>query len=230
MGSGNVGLVFARWGHLPGASFRALSYMAHRSRDDDDPPKFWEGREALAFALGRETPPEPAPSDESPRALENRRRRRADFEAVKAAVRPLLRVMVIAVDQASSPRNNARYSLHLLAPTGKAQPVEQGRLTLSTGKADPVEQGRLSLPPNGPLPTGGALPGELENGIPNTNSSQASTSLAAELTYSQASEFLQKLPDLGAAYLARIPETEFATLADRVIAAAHLATQERNSA
>ena len=53
MGAGNVGLVYARWGHLPHAPFRVLAYMALRTLDDGDPPRFWGGRESLAVALGR---------------------------------------------------------------------------------------------------------------------------------------------------------------------------------
>ncbi len=105
MGAGNVGLAYARWGHLPRAPFRVLAYMALRSLDDDDPPMFWGGRESLAVALGRLVPK--AEDDES------KRQRKAAFEAVKEMTTALKKAGAIEQVEAARPKRNAVYALNL---------------------------------------------------------------------------------------------------------------------
>lgn len=53
MGARNVGLAYAKWGHLEDQPFRMLVFMALSSKDRDERPLFWGGREALAVGLGR---------------------------------------------------------------------------------------------------------------------------------------------------------------------------------
>lgn len=105
MGAGNVGLVYARWGHLPHAPFRVLAYMALRTLDDGDPPRFWGGRESLAVALGRLVP---KPEDE-----QSRRERKAAFEAVKEVTATLRRLGAIEIIEPARPTRNAVYALNL---------------------------------------------------------------------------------------------------------------------
>lgn len=54
MGARNVSAVFTFWSHLDAGPFRVLAYMALVTKDDDDPPRYWGGWEALARALGRD--------------------------------------------------------------------------------------------------------------------------------------------------------------------------------
>jgi len=226
MGSGNVGMVYARWGHLPDRPFRLLVFMALVSMDEDEPPMFYKGREAMGVALGRLIPPAPAPTDLSERAEQFRKERRADFEAVKNALRQLTKVGVVVCERESGPGQVAVYSLRLKAGMGKVSPVEQGRPGLSTGKVSPVEQGRPGLPPS---------PIEHQEPKVSTTSTQVGTSPGAaansesknlELEYAKASEILSRLPDLGSEYLSRVPD---GPLRDQVIAAAALFQQERNA-
>jgi len=145
LGIGNVRLVWAEWTHLPDRSFRALSWMAYRTKDEDVPPMFWGGREELAFALGRKVPPEPHPADTTPRAVEHRRQRAADFEAVKVAVRGLTSKGAILLVRKASGSAPAVYSLHLAEP-GKGEPSPPGRVSLPLGKDSPTPGGRVILP------------------------------------------------------------------------------------
>lgn len=227
MGSANVGLAYARWGHLPDRPFRLLAFMALVSLDEDDPPMFYKGREAMAVALGRILPPAPAPTDFSDRAEQFRKARRADFEAVKNALRPLTKIGVVVCERESGPGQVAVYSLRLHAPTGKASPVEQGRPGLSTGKVSPVEQGRPGLPPS---------PIEPQEPKVSPTSSQVVTSPAAvenesqkdEFGYAQAVEILQTLPDLGSEYMSHVADLDGGMQA-QVVAAARIVLAERSA-
>lgn len=226
MGYQNMGLVFARWGHLPDRPFRLLMFMALRSLDEDDPPRFYEGREAAAFAIGKLVPEEPAAGDESDRAQEFRKARRNDFEAVKVATRALIKAGVISIIEPSAPGRNAVYGLHLLASTGKGYPAQRGRLTPATGKTYPGEQGGVT-----PSPTEAPPTGELhENTKITPNSSQVTNSPAAvEIDYAEANSILGSLPNLGTDYISRVDE-EIVGYKNRVIAAARLYLAEKRSA
>lgn len=226
MGAGNVALVYTRWLHLPDRPFRLLAYMALVTLDDDDPPRYWAGREPLAAALGRIVPDEPDPADRTPRAEEFRRMRTADFQAVKNALRPLFEAGAVVVDASPGPRRNAVYRLALGGPMGKASPTEQGRPGLPTGKASPTEQGRAGLPPM-------RIDEEEEHG--GTRSPQVTTSPEAvdnrsreiESAYSQAAAILEKLPDLGADLLSRVTT---GTLRERIITAAAIYLAQKTEA
>lgn len=131
MGAGNVGLVFARWGSLNHAPFRALVYMAHRSLDNGNPPLFWGGREEIAVALGR-------PIAE-PYGEEFEKMRKANYETVKKVVGVLTKAGAIALNRAPSVGQNAVYALNLRAS-------EMGYLQGSGGKPVPPGGGN-SVPP-----------------------------------------------------------------------------------
>jgi hypothetical protein len=52
MGASNVAKVFAYWRHLDHREVRGLVYMANTSLDQNEPPVYFGGWEALATALG----------------------------------------------------------------------------------------------------------------------------------------------------------------------------------
>lgn len=107
MGAGNVKLAFFHWGDLPHAPFRALTYMALVSLDDDRPPRYWGGREHLAIALGRDVP---ARNDEDPDVT---RERRAAFRAVDRVVADLTKAGAIETIEEARHYRNATYALRL---------------------------------------------------------------------------------------------------------------------
>lgn len=230
MGIRSIRLVWVRWAHLPDRSFRVLSYMAFRVRDEDDPPTFWGGREELAYSLGRMVPPEPEPSDTSARAVQFRKQREADFQAVKAALRPVIAAGALGVARKASGRAPTVYALRLGSDTGEATPTPVGRRNLPLSEAKPTPGGRPGLPLLGG--EGGGDFDEKEEEAKETkeedNSSKVSDSLVnpaeLEMTYDLASGILGKLPDLGGTYLDRIVEIE--GMRNRVIAAAVLAITE----
>lgn len=125
MGAGNVKLVFACWGELAHAPFRALAYMALVSKDDDRPPRYWAGREGLALALGRIVPPR---NDRDPDAT---RERRAAFRAVDRAVAELTKAGAIETTEEARHYRNATYALHL----------SRGSTTVSVVQQDHGERG-----------------------------------------------------------------------------------------
>jgi hypothetical protein len=233
LGGSNVAAAYTYWAHLNHAPFRLLAFMCLVTMDEDDPPRYWGGREALVHALGRQIAPEPAPTDFSPRAEEYRKSRRADFEAVKVAMRGLTKAGVVAVESPASPGHNAVYQLRLTTRTGKTEPVERGRVILSTGKTEPVERGRVSLPPRKNLPTGGS-PSEdqqrsdEDNKSPQSGNSPAISTSDDESKYQAASKFLSGLEDLGQSYMQMTGH--ITGLRERVITAAEFARldQARN--
>lgn len=164
MGAGHAKAAYALWRGLPDRALRVLVYMALTAKDDDDPALFWQGREALALALGRDLPEEPAADDRSSEAERARRARRAAFEAVRAATSDLVSAGAVVVDQRARPGRNARYALNLklrtrqatpaLSGTGSAclstqgPPVDRHRPVLQSVQGDPVpeeQQDRVGL-------------------------------------------------------------------------------------
>lgn len=225
MGYGNVSLVYARWGHLPDRPHRLLGYMALRSRDEDDPPRFYEGREACALALGKMTPPEPAAGDKTPRAVEIRKMRRNDFEAVAVAIRVLIREGAITQAVAPGPGRNAVYDLNIGLATGKGYPGERDRVTPASVQGYPGQQVRVTPASTEVPPTG--VPHE--NTTETTNSASAEDSPAADqLDFEKANSILMKMPDLGAQYISRVEHVE--GYQARQIAAAALYLAERRDA
>lgn len=219
MGAGNVAQVYARWAHLPDRAFRLLVFMSLISLDHDAEPKFWGGREQLAGALGRITPPEPAQGDTSARAEQARKDRRADFEAVKSGIRDLVDNHVIEVASRARPGRNAEYRLCLDAPKGKGEPAPKDRVSLSMGKGDPVDGVGQPYPRGGTRGIGGQ---HEDTGVDQLASPRA------RLTYPQAHSILKKLPDLGAGYLGQVDGEQ--NLTDRIVAAAVLALADQRAA
>ncbi|WP_143220354.1 hypothetical protein [Actinomadura sp. CNU-125] len=106
MGAGNVKAAFVHWGALPGGPFRLLVYMALRTRDGDARPRYYGGREDLAFGLGRRVPDDDG-------SEESRKAREASFKAVKDAVATLTRRGAVRVVARARPGRNAEYELVL---------------------------------------------------------------------------------------------------------------------
>lgn len=108
--------VFVWWAHLPDQPFRLLTYMALTSKDDDSPPRFWGGREALAIGIGRKPP-----------------HTETDFRAVGRAMGKLARAGAVELEQHSSPGRRANYLIHL-EPASQVtnHPVNTGHLVTGT--------------------------------------------------------------------------------------------------
>ncbi len=139
MGASNVKLVYAQWGHLADRPFRLLVHMALVTLDDDrdgrPARRYWQGREALAGALGRSLP---SPDDTTDDA---RARRAAAFEAVRSALKSLVDAGAVARgDSVARSGHRAEYVLHLVIPQPQGQPAPEAQ-------AQPVVRPRLSLPP-----------------------------------------------------------------------------------
>jgi hypothetical protein len=100
MGAGNVKLVFARWGHLAHAPFRGLVYMAVVSLDDER--RFWQGRDALAVAMGA-----------TPSEMDDADARRAAFRRVDRVIAALRKAHAIDLLRPAAPGHNAEYLLLL---------------------------------------------------------------------------------------------------------------------
>ncbi|AVT37401.1 hypothetical protein [Plantactinospora sp. BB1] len=123
MGASNVKLVYTLWRDLPDGPFRVLAYMALVSLDEDDPPKFWAGREALALATGRVVADR---WTEDPDELAERRRA---FKAVDRNLKALREFGAIWQIAAPHTGRQAVYGLHLKSTpltgvqSGKSTPV-----------------------------------------------------------------------------------------------------------
>lgn len=107
MGYGNVKAVYGVWGDLPDGAFRLLAYMALIAKDEDDPPRFYGGRETLAYALGwavedkRTTDP-----------VEIAKREQA-FKSVHRTLGILKKAGAITTLVAAAPGRTAEYGLNL---------------------------------------------------------------------------------------------------------------------
>jgi hypothetical protein len=229
MGARNAAAAYYSWGHLSDRALRVLVFMALTAHDDHDPPRYWGGREMLAVqALGRSTPPDPMPGDESERANQVRRMRKADFQAVKEAVGQLTKAHALVVDKPAAPGRQAEYQIVLTPP--------RGRESLLNGVGNFGSRGRESLPdgvgepyPRGENPLRGSLTEEeLKEKHEEKQSPKATDSPGADLTYPQAYSILAGLPDLGTELIERTPPGE--KLDTRVIAAAHIHLNERKQA
>lgn len=115
MGAGNIKLVYARWADLSHAPFRLLAYMALVSRDEDDPPCFWGGRETLALGLGRLVD-----MDGTEAA------RKSAFRAVERNVSHLVKAGAVLTGPSPRPGRAATYILDL----------DRERPTLSVGRIE----------------------------------------------------------------------------------------------
>lgn len=144
MGANNVAAVYGLWSarlREQHKAFRVLAYMALVSKDHDDPPRFFAGRDALVLALGR------APSTKV--------ERHAAHEAVRAAVDELVkcgaieRVVLGVRDDGkpvySRPGHQAEYRLWIRSipqgepvPPLQAHPVPPRRKNLQSLQGEPA--------------------------------------------------------------------------------------------
>jgi hypothetical protein len=200
MGAGNVGLAFARWGSLNHAPFRALVYMAHRSLDSGNPPRFWGGREDLASALGRPIP--------EPYGEEFEKMRKADFEMVKKVIGALTKAGAITMFQAPSAGQNAVYTLNLRTVVDELSTGGGGNSVPPTGGnsvprmvGTGFPEGGNSVPPLGGrgevgLSTGVDGQGDQQPaGVARARVSEGDSQQFGEFDYRSAAEYLMTLSD-----------------------------------
>ncbi len=96
MGASNAMSAVTFWSHLPGESFKVLTYIALITLDRDPEPVYWGSTEALIEALGRKGEPS-----------------EADYRALRRAIKPLVDSGVLAVDKRSVPGHPPRYRLQI---------------------------------------------------------------------------------------------------------------------
>jgi hypothetical protein len=240
MGARNAMHIFTYWWHLPAPAFRAALYMALVTKDNDPEPRYWGGRDALVKAIGKDTPPEPAPDDKSRRAAEFRRRRNNDFESLRIAVKTLTGAGLLAVENHTGPGRPAVYKLNLaaLAPPGtpQTQPGEHPRLSPGTPQTQPGNtpdsaRGEDGAPLRGaPSKEEEEIRGieEDENWSPKVPVSSAiSTAGCPQIPdFDAARTLLESFPDFGQSWLNRPEVKRFTGTENRYIAAAELALQE----
>lgn len=225
MGAENVSRVFTYWTHLPDRAFRALSYMALVSIDQDMPPRYFGGYLALARILGREVSADPVTDAE-------RRARKAAMESVRVVVRTLLGACAIVVDVEEAPGRGPEFSLLLDALSrdvfARSQPVDGPGSACRTVQAQPADGPGSACRSWGGR--GGTQVRKEDKGrnTRGSTSPQVSSSLAAvenveendEREYEESRKVLEKLPDLGITLLGRTDPTE--PIRGRVIRAAKL--------
>lgn len=120
--------------------FGLLIGMAYTARDSDDPPRYYDSREASALALGRRVP-DAHPGDQGCRCSDCRSRAAA-FEAVKVALRGL--VALGAVERVRRARAGQRAEYAIVLDLGITRRTDEYRIR--QGKGEPSKEGRASLP------------------------------------------------------------------------------------
>lgn len=150
VGAGLVKLTFAYATDVPlnPNEFRLLTFMALTALDADDPPRYFDSREASAVGIGRRV-------SDDPQAPE----RIAAFEAVKVATRGLTALGAIDRVKAGHRGQRAEYAIRL--DVARTRTTEEFRRRAKVRpspfpKADPSPIRRLILPhPEGsPFPQG----------------------------------------------------------------------------
>lgn len=96
MGASNVMAALTYWSHLPGDSFKVLTFICLITLDKDPEPTYWGSTDALVAAIGRAGPPTDA-----------------DYRALRRAIKPLVDNGVLAVDKRSVPGHPPRYRLQI---------------------------------------------------------------------------------------------------------------------
>jgi hypothetical protein len=149
MGHGNVMLVSANWGRLPGNAFKVLVRMALVCLDSDTSPCWWGGDGPLLQALGRTVPDQGDTSDEAETA------RHANGVALRAAVNDLARAGALRYKVRPSRSRQAEYWLHF-QPQGNpavraGKPCSSDRETLQFAQGNPaVPATKLQVTPQKP--------------------------------------------------------------------------------
>ena len=136
MGAANVRRVYRDWAGLEHRPFRALAYMALVSLDKDDPPKYWDGRDSLAVALGYSMPEEPADGDESDAAVMARSARARGHNAVDKVTQALVKRGALLRLRQGNFRSHAVFAL--LLPAAEVTP-----------QGSPTEGSSAQVPPQG---------------------------------------------------------------------------------
>jgi hypothetical protein len=154
MGAGTVKAVYALWGDLPDGAFRLLAYMANASLDEASPPRFYGGRESMAFALGWVVADA---GTEDPDAIALRERA---FKSVNRLVGVLRKAGAIVQTRVAAPGRNAEYALNLRAQRSletwdRSRPRSQVKGDHSGPSKAPAEGPK---PGNGPKLFGGTVP------------------------------------------------------------------------
>lgn len=91
----------AAWGHLPPGPRVLFAHMAVTARDDDRPPVYFAGRDALVLALFGFLDERPAERDQQ-------------YRRVRRALDQLKRAGAIAAANSAHTRRRAEYRLHVL--------------------------------------------------------------------------------------------------------------------
>src|SRR5215210_4400251 len=106
MGAAHVKAVYAWWPDLPPAPKVLLLYMALRARDSEPVPRYWGGREDLAYGAGYRLPDKSTDADkEAERGMA--------FRAVRRTIKDLIRVRAVSVVVVGRKGQPTVYELHL---------------------------------------------------------------------------------------------------------------------
>lgn len=117
MGAGNVKAAFVACRGLGDQPLRLLAYMAVVTRDGDSPPRFYDGPDGMAVALGEVMPGEV----EAAGSPEARRRRESALRKVRRALAVLVEAGLVACVERPAPGRRAVYALHLRPATADSQ-------------------------------------------------------------------------------------------------------------
>ncbi|WP_284527226.1 hypothetical protein [Microbacterium sp. T2.11-28] len=115
--------------------FELLVFMCLTALDADNPPRYFDSREAQALALGRIVPDPVDPDDETYDDVE--RQRTAAFQRVKVAVRGLVALRAIHRDRAGGNGRRATYSITLNALATQSTPEYRKRVRRGTSGDSP---------------------------------------------------------------------------------------------
>jgi hypothetical protein len=146
VGAGNVKAAYALWGDLPDGAFRLLAFMAVTALDEDT-PRYFGGRESLAYGMGWAV--EDA-SATDPAAIA---KRESAFKSVKRLTGILKKAGAIHVLRAAAPGRTAEYGLNL---RGRRPSKEWDRSRPRGQKNDPHSTPDENAPtdPHGPSGAG----------------------------------------------------------------------------
>lgn len=115
--------------------FALLGYMAATALDADNPPRYFDSREASALALGRRVPDQPDghPTKSPACPCPVCRARRAAFESVRVALRGLVSVGAIERIKVGRAGQRAEYALRL--DVSRSRLTKEYRARLDTEQA-----------------------------------------------------------------------------------------------
>lgn len=140
MGAGNAMQVYKHWNHLSHRAHRLLAYMALRTLDAHDPPKYWAGRDSLAEALGYDMPQAPEEDDTTPEAEAMRKARATGHNAVNKVTRELVQEGALIRLHPGNFRTNATFALVLSKGevTSDGSPIDTPEVTPQRSPREPL--------------------------------------------------------------------------------------------